>query len=170
MRGAGCRRGRRTGVTRAECTRPVSGGSALPAAARVSGLAAGRDGVYSDVLTRTTRQIRQVGVDGPARFVTGSPLAEVAELADALASGASDRKVMKVRVLSSAPSSRRTLLAVHFRTTERPLPGPRFGTRSSPVSRRCSASDSSGSQGGFRRVDATRCPRHREHRPSTAKT
>jgi hypothetical protein len=31
------------------------------------------------------------------------PRAEVAELADALASGASGRKAMKVRVLSSAP-------------------------------------------------------------------
>ena len=36
-------------------------------------------------------------------LASGVTTAEVAELADALASGASDRKVMKVRVLSSAP-------------------------------------------------------------------
>ena len=36
--------------------------------------------------------------------------AQVAELVDALASGASDRKVVEVQVLSWAPISKRTLL------------------------------------------------------------
>src|SRR2546429_5767163 len=52
--------------------------------------------------------------------------ARVAELADALASGASDRKVVEVRVLSRAPNSRSESLAAQAvparccRTFDRP--------------------------------------------------
>ena len=43
--------------------------------------------------------------------------ARVAELADALASGASDRKVVEVRVLSRAPNSPSELAAQAGQTT-----------------------------------------------------
>jgi hypothetical protein len=45
--------------------------------------------------------------------------AEVAELADALASGASGRKVVEVRVLSSAPSQEETQSTGPFPRTVR---------------------------------------------------
>ncbi len=62
--------------------------------------------------TRRSINMRMLYFDVPALVTerpvsTGRfecPLAEVAELADALASGASGRKAMKVRVLSSAPA------------------------------------------------------------------
>src|SRR5688572_25093257 len=58
----------------------------------------GRGMLYFDVLCSAYASLRRTG------RVQGIPLAEVAELADALASGASGRKAMKVRVLSSAPA------------------------------------------------------------------
>ena len=82
--------------------------------------------LYFDVPALVTR------ASGFDRAFSSAHCAEVAELADALASGASGRKAMKVRVLSSAPTfaltehcELRRRLSTVARSAKVDLPNPR---------------------------------------------